>query len=340
MAAARRFWCRVVIVVPFKSAAGFLMDRQRGSGSAAGVRALSWQALLAPRSRLPEPATLDGWLAMLHGQGARDPFSLALLGGRLAQTPGLAFLAGYQAALRCLWPDAPEGLGALCASERRSLRPADVQARFERSSLSGTKDFVTGGTAARWLLVAAREEAPGERPRLALCAVEAGASGVTVEAGAALPLLPDIPHGRLRLTDAPCQRLEGDGWADYVKPFRLLEDLYVLLALVSWLYGIGLEAAWPQRLQLRLLSILIGAAETARQAPQDPAAALLLGALDEQFAALQSELDGALATAPRHWSEGWRDRAVLALAGAARERRLAQAAAQFGLAPGRPSGNS
>ncbi len=143
------------------------MGRHRGNGSAARVRGLSWQALLAPCPRLPAPAALDGWLSTLQGQGARDPFSLALLGGRLAQTPGLAFLAGYQAALRCLWPDAPEGLGALCASERRSLRPADLQARFERSSLSGSKDFVTGGAAARWLLVAAREEASGERPRLA-----------------------------------------------------------------------------------------------------------------------------------------------------------------------------
>ena len=73
-------------------------------------------------------------------------------------TPGLAFLVGYQAALRMLWPSAPLSLGALCATEQRSLRVADMQTRLTDLRLSGRKDFVTAGDAADWLLIAARSE--------------------------------------------------------------------------------------------------------------------------------------------------------------------------------------
>ncbi|MCQ4319943.1 hypothetical protein [Stutzerimonas stutzeri] len=70
---------------------------------------------------------------------------------------------------------------------------------------------------------------------------------MTIEDMPPLPLVPDSVHGRLRLQRGPCQRLAGDGWDDYVKPFRTLEDLYVLVAMVSWLYGIALGAHGRRR---------------------------------------------------------------------------------------------
>lgn len=74
---------------------------------------------------------------------------------------------------------------------------------------------------------------------------------------------------------------------------------------------------------LRLLTILVGGAELARQSPQDPAAHLLLGALIEQFHALRPELDSALETTAGPWAELWRrDSAVLGLAQGAQARRL------------------
>ncbi|AHL74491.1 acyl-CoA dehydrogenase [Stutzerimonas stutzeri] len=293
-----------------------------------------WHELLVPLQRLPPPAALDDWFADLQSRGANGPFELAVLGGRLAATPGLAFLAGYQAALRRLWPAAPEGLGALCATENRSLRPADMLTRLDELLLTGCKDFVTAGSAATWLLVPARDEAPGEPPRLSLCVVGCGERGVIVEARPPLPLLVDIPHGRLRLEGAACRRLAGDGWDDYVKPFRTLEDLHVLAALVSWLYGLSLECGWPQRLQLQLLGLLAGAAEVSRLSPAESATHLLLASLNLQFAGLADEVEAALALGPRQWLDLWqRDRGVLQLARGAQAKRLAQAAKGFGLTP-------
>lgn len=290
---------------------------------------MPWPDLLHRRERLPAAADLaEGFATLLQTLGNVTPFELAVAGGRRMATPGLAFLVGYQAALRMLWPSAPLSLGALCATEQRSLRPADMQTRLKDLRLSGRKDFVTAGDAADWLLVAARNEEPGERPRLSLAVVYPGEPGVRVEKLPALPLMPDISHGRLYLDGALCELLAGDGWDAYVKPFRTLEDVYVLSAMTAWLYGVGQDSDWPQALQLRLLALLAGCAEASRQAPNNPPGHVLLGGLFAQFEALAGEVDQALGNGPVEWAQMWqRDKGVMQLAAGARAKRLAKALA-------------
>lgn len=290
---------------------------------------MPWSDLLQRSDRLPADADLaEGFATLLQTLGTVSPFELAVAGGRRMPTPGLAFLVGYQAALRMLWPSAPLSLGALCATEQRSLRPADMQTRLNGLRLSGRKDFVTAGDAADWLLVAARSEQSGETPRLTLAVVYPGEPGVSVETLPALPLMPEISHGRLHLDGALCELLAGDGWDAYVKPFRTLEDVYVLSAMTAWLYGVGQESDWPQTLQLRLLALLAGCAESSRQAPDNPAGHVLLGGLFAQFEALAGEVDQALADGPVEWAQMWqRDKGVMQLAAGARAKRLAKALA-------------
>lgn len=293
---------------------------------------MPWQQLLSAQTRLPA-TDLDAWYAsLLERMTQPTPIQLAVLGGRLAATPGLAFLAGYQGALRALWPAAPWTLGALCATENRSIRPADMHTRITALTLEGRKDFVTAAEAADWLLVSAREEAPAEPVRLALGVVRTGAPGVRVEVLPALPLMPDISHGRLHLQGAHCERLAGDGWDDYVKPFRTLEDTHVLAALTAWLFGVGQDSAWPQALQLSLLGLLAGCAEVARQCPSSAPSHLLLGGLFAQFERLAPELEAALAKGDAHWSQLWqRDKGLLSMARAARSTRLEKAQALLGI---------
>lgn len=290
---------------------------------------MPWTDLLHRRERLPAVADLaEGFATLLQTLGNVTPFELAVAGGRRMATPGLAFLVGYQAALRMLWPSAPLSLGALCATEQRSLRPADMHTRLRDLRLSGRKDFVTAGDAADWLLVAARSEEPGETPRLSLAVVYPGEPGVKVEKLPALPLMPDISHGRLHLDGALCELLAGDGWDAYVKPFRSLEDVYVLSAMTAWLYGIGQDSNWPQALQLRLLALLAGCAEASRQAPSNPAGHVLLGGLFAQFESLKTEVDQALLQGNPACAAMWqRDQGVMQLAAGARAKRLAKALA-------------
>lgn len=293
---------------------------------------MPWNRLLGPLDRLPA-TDLQTWYANLlaHADGLA-PIELAMLGGRLAGTPGLAFLAGYQAALRALWPAAPPSLGAFCVTERRSLRPADLSARLDDGHLQGCKDFVTAGTAADWYLVAARSEPAGEAPRLALCRVNSTADGVRLEELPALPMLVDIPHARLHLDGAAAEIMPGDGWDEYVKPFRSIEDLHVLMALTAWLYGVGLDCGWPRALQLRLASLLTAGAELARHDLKAPVAHVLLAGLFAQSDGLEAELDAALATTPQPWAGLWRrDRSLLKLAAAARGKRLDKALESLGL---------
>ncbi|MGE6791331.1 hypothetical protein SAMN05216206_0735 [Pseudomonas guineae] len=293
---------------------------------------MPWQQLLSPQTRLPV-AGLEAWYASLLERTSQPaPLQLAVSGGRLAATPGLAFLAGYQGALRALWPAAPWTLGALCVTENRSTRPADMGTRLSALTLTGRKDFVTAAQAADWLLVAAREEEVGQPLRLALGVVHNGAPGVRIEALPALPLMPDVSHGRLHLHGAHCERLPGDGWDDYVKPFRTLEDTHVLAALTAWLFGVGQDSAWPQALQLRLLGLLAGCAEVARQCPSKADSHLMLAGLFAQFDSLCGELDSAFAAGDAHWAQLWRrDRGLLSMAGSARGKRLQKAQALLGI---------
>ncbi|NNJ13933.1 acyl-CoA dehydrogenase [Pseudomonas putida CSV86] len=295
---------------------------------------MSWLERLDRPLSQPLPVNLgDSWAALLERLGPVSPFELAVLGGKAMPTPGLAFLAGYQAALRVLWPSAPEGLGALCASEKRSVRPADMHMRLDLEALrlTGSKDFVTGGHEADWLLVAARSEAPGEAPRISLAVVYPGEPGVRLDPLPTLPLMPEVGHARLHLEQALCERLAGDGWDAYVKPFRSLEDLYVLSALVAWLYGIGRSQGWSQGLILRLLALLGGCAEGSRQNAESPACHLLLGGLFAQFGELRDEINAALAASEGEWVDLWmRDQGILEIASAARAKRLAKAWGQAG----------
>src|SRR5690606_18886143 len=200
--------------------------------------AMSWRELLGPLQSIQPSAGLGDWYAQVAARtGEQGPFALAVYGGRMAATPGLAFLAGYQAALRALWAAAPEGIGALCATENRKLHPADMTTRVERVLLTGCKDFVTAGASPSWLLVPASEEQQGELVRLGLYVGRPDSAGRQQETGRSLPMESDLPHARLRLEQPRGERLDGEGWNDYVKPLRSLEDLYVLAALAAWLFG-------------------------------------------------------------------------------------------------------
>ena len=280
---------------------------------------MDWANWLNTEATLKD-TSLSQWYEALCAQTQGAPIVRALWGGRLAQTPGLAFLAGYQAALRALWPEAPQGLGALCVSEQRRLRPAELNCRWHEGVLNGQKDFVTAANQARWLLVAAREEALGQAPRILLAQVDPSVSGVQIQDLPPLPICPQISHGRLSLTQAACTRLEGDGWDDYVKPFRTLEDLYVLAALGAWLTR-ALDADAP--LHGALLALLAGLAEVSRHDAKEPATHLLLGSLFEQFIGLQPDLDKAL---PAGVLELWqRDKRLLDIGRSARAQRLVKA---------------
>lgn len=283
-----------------------------------------WSTLLGPTPRSTHTQVTAWFNELCEHAAEANSSELAILGGRLAATPGLAFLAGYQAALRALVPTAPHGLGALCLTEQRLSKPADLQTRVLDGHLNGEKDFVIGGSAAQWLIVLARSETLAQAPLLSAVLVSTQNSNVILQPRPTLPIVPDIPHSSVQFKNAQCQILTGDGWNDYSKPFRTLEDGHVLAALCAWLYGQSLLDQWPQALQLQLIAVLAGLKETLQQPYQAAATHLLLGALLVQFDSLQTQINAALNSySSQAIAQAWqRDHAILKIAHSARMRRL------------------
>lgn len=285
---------------------------------------MHWAQLLGPLSRSTE-TDLTAWFAELSQSAAQaSSGEFAMLGGRLSATPGLAFFAGYQAALRALVPTAPAGIGAFCLTEKRSSKAADIHTQLQAGKITGQKDFVIAGNAAQWLLVIAREDAPQHPCPLRAVLVSTAHPNLRLQTGSALPLIPDIAHSHVQFDQVPCDILAGDGWQDYSKTFRTLEDGHVLAALCAWLYGHSLLDRWPQDLQLQLIALLAGLKESLQQPCNNPATHLLLASLIAQFARLQDPISQALTTysSPDTALMWQRDKAVLDLATHARIRRL------------------
>ena len=283
-----------------------------------------WSRLLGPIPRSTYTQATAWFNALTEQAAEANTAELAMLGGRLAATPGLAFLAGYQAALRALLPQAPLGIGAFCATEQRSSKAADIHTQLCEGLITGQKDFVIAGCAAQWLIVLAREEVFTTDTHLAAVLLATDHPNVTLRTGPALSILADIPHSAVDFNQAPYQRLPGDGWQDYSKPFRTLEDGHVLAAMCAWLYGQSLLDHWPQPLQLQLIAVLAALKESLGQPHRQASSHLLLAGALAQFAGLQAPINQALQQcSSRATAQVWqRDKAVLDIASSARTRRL------------------
>ena len=97
---------------------------------------MAWlQRLNDPLRHAPADTLGETYAALLERLGPVAPFELAALGGRAMATPGLAFLVGYQAALRVLWPSAPASNSHVaCSSSKRPWPTSGISGRVGNGS--------------------------------------------------------------------------------------------------------------------------------------------------------------------------------------------------------------
>jgi hypothetical protein len=206
--------------------------------------------------------------------------------------------------------------------------PRAIHTTLRDGRLTGEKTFVTLGPHAEVLVVLANIGTDDlGRNRLVACAVDVPGEGVCVTPGPALPMVPEIPHGRLILEGAPPSVVwPGDGYAGVSKPFRTLEDIHVHAALGAWLVGVALEARWPDP---EVEALLASLAALDRVAALDPTAAgthRALGGVLAMFAAQLERIEPLWTTASESVQQMWaRDRVLLRIAGKARRSRLERA---------------
>ncbi|MEV6274768.1 acyl-CoA dehydrogenase family protein [Nocardia sp. NPDC051832] len=262
----------------------------------------------------------------------RSPVDCAVAGGFAADRLGFAFLSGYQEALRKLVPElvGPE-LIAVSATEEGGAHPAAIRTEVVPAGngwvVRGTKTFTTMGDQARQLVViAGTGEVVDGRPRLRAALVAAGQPGVTVTNRPPLPMAPEIPHATVVFEDAAARLLPGDGYADFLKPFRTVEDVHVLAATLGWLVRVGRAAGWPRPVLQRLLATVAMVRGLDMDAPTSPGVHIALGGIFAEFDRLLAEAEPLWEQVDAVTRERWeRDRPLLATAGRVRAQRLATA---------------
>lgn len=306
---------------------------------------------LLTASPSPQPvADIHAWWQRHHAAAAAFsvPIERAIAGGFAADRLGYAFASGYTEALRQLFGQAgPEPLSdpaALCATEEGGAHPRAIATSLtlaaERDGgweLSGHKQLVTFGSLARVLFVVAAEgrgiDEPG-RNRLAVVRIPADRAGVTIRPQPELPFVSEIPHATVELARvrvAAGERLPGDGYERYLKPFRTVEDCHVLGAVLSWLTQVARRSAWPQPLVQKLLMLIVAGQGLAAVPPLEPALHVALGGWLECIERLVSDCEPLWAQAEPETRSRWeRDRPLLRIAGRVRSQRLASAWQRLG----------
>ncbi len=158
---------------------------------------------------------------------------------------------------------------------------------------------------------------------------QARASGVTVTPMPATTFAPEIEHARVQLEQVPVTSealLPGEAYADYIKPFRTVEDTFVTAAVAAYLLRIARACRWPEPFVARLLCLVTVLRGVALSDPSDPAIHLLLDAALGEFADLADPSAERWQSAPVAVRQRWqRDVGLMNVAARARAARRERA---------------
>lgn len=270
------------------------------------------------------------------------PIDRAIAGAARVDRIGFAFAGAYQAALRTLVPSLDRReIASFAATEARGAHPRQIETTLERAPhgwlLSGMKTWVTlltksdEGVSAGRVIVIARlhSEEHQERPTLRAVCLDVARPGVVITPLASLPFVPEIPHASMKLEGvaiADEEVLPGDGYENYLKAFRTIEDIHVHAALIAWLHAVGTRARWLRELREKMLSTLIALRALAEADPLRPETHLALGGTIREGRAIIEACEPHWDTIDEATRLRWqRDRALFDIARKLRELRLASA---------------
>jgi acyl-CoA dehydrogenase len=274
-----------------------------------------------------------------------ETVDLAIAGGFLSDRVAYAFAAGYQSALQCLFPFIEvDTNAALCITEEGGGHPRAIKTILHKVSqasggdsaweMSGTKKFITNANEADRLFVAASMgEGPDGLNKIQMVNIKRNEPGITVVPMKDLPFIPEISHGILLLESVQVTEenlLPGDGYLEYIKPFRTIEDLHVSAAVLGYLFRLACQFDWPQDIKERLLCLLVSLIPLASMKPSDPAVHIVLGGVFSQMNQLVDSIEPYWQDVGTEIRNAWgRDKQLLNIAQEARARRLQTAWSYF-----------
>lgn len=290
---------------------------------------------------LPAPDGLSSWCEQWRRLAAErhNPLGLALRGGFAADRVGWAFAAGYQSALRQLiqvngGTVGDQELLAMCATEADGNRPRDIGTRIVDNgpggiTVTGRKTWTTLGSACTGLLVVGRVDPGGEgdRPAIKIARIDTHAQGVSLVEKPPLEFVPEVPHVAAVFDGAKAEALlPGDGYSDFVKPFRTVEDTFIALAVQAWLLREGRARQWPASFLEGVVASLAGLGAVAAQPPAAPTTHIALTGALARANELYQQADQLWAGEQDAAAERWRrDRPLFQVAGKPRALRAQRA---------------
>jgi len=268
-----------------------------------------------------------------------SPFTAAVIVASQVDRLGFAFAVGYPAALEHMIGEV--GLPcALCVTEANGNSPRAIESTLapkgDGYELRGTKTFVTFGSHAETLIIAARVgEKPDGRPDLAVVQIPSNRKGVVLQELPEMPFVPEVPHTSVRFEGVEVrqdERLPGDGYLNYVKPFRTIEDIHVVGATLGYLVGLARRTGASAALIAELSADLVALDALRDGAPLDPRVHVALHGVYQHMTRLvvREEFARLLECAPNDERERWeRDRALLRVASKARAARFERAKSEL-----------
>ncbi len=307
------------------------------------LKLINWLLTGGDSADLKPVDSLKQWKSVLNDLGGiwTKPFQRAIAGGFLADRSAYAFLAGFRAALQKLFPSLPHTcMAAFCISEEGGNHPKAIRTRLEQTEsssdkpvswlLNGGKRFITGATEADVMFVAASMGVDENgRNDIRLVELQCNTDGIVITPMDPLPFIPEINHGTVALKNVRVENhqiLEGDGYLNYIKPFRYVEDIYVSSSLLGFLYRAACLFSWSSSLKEELISLILLAQVLAEAPPESSEAHIAYAGFQTRMDQLINRLDREIDKTPDDFKKAWiRDKQILTIAEKARKKRLEKA---------------
>ncbi len=290
--------------------------------------------LHSPRPKEMRAAPFIDGLRADNIAGQTDLFARLAISASYAGSQTNATIAGHQVAVRRLFGNTPaDAVTAFCVSEARGPHPRYIETRLLHTDqgpvITGQKMWGTMAPAADVLYIAASIGQEEGQNQLRMVAVNTNQS--TIEQ---IPLPPERQAGDVPICDLNFQAtavrevLAEDAYSHYIKPFRLIEDVFSTVAMQIVLYRAGDQTRLTQTAREDLLALIIQGKAVAESDMASPGAILILTSY--------------LRSSQRQWqefgknpssdlAEYWQfDRPILKVAERARAQRRANAWADLG----------
>ncbi len=257
-------------------------------------------------------------------------------GALRADSQATAGIAGHQAAIRRLFPNTEsDAITAFCVSEARGPHPRYIETSLsdDQSTITGKKMWGTMAPPASTLYVAASTgvDADGNN-QLVMTAINFPQESVTQIALPKERQAGEIPICDLEFNaTAVAEVIPGDAYSLYIKPFRLIEDVFSTLATQIALFRLGERTGLDQSQREDLLALIVQGLVVAEGQMNRPHEILLLTSYLRASQAHWGLLAAQWHRADPSLFKSWQpQRMILTVAARAREQRRTNAWAEIG----------